>query len=138
MRFNSPAIPGECAALARQIPHRNSKRKPGALWGEPGQGDVYMNDTNASTENVARLAALFAGYMGAHGTHGEPYQEPGKAKWEIKGSGAKTLKQPVTLELWQQHVAGTRPLGIVLVNEKGLCSCASIDVDVYDKGDQLM
>jgi len=75
--------------------------------------------------------------MGAHGTHGEPYQEPGKAKWEIKGSGAKTLKQPVTLELWQQHVAGTRPLGIVLVNEKGLCSCASIDVDVYDKGDQL-
>lgn len=85
-----------------------------------------------STRDIAeRLAALFAGHSGAHGTHGEPYQEPGRLKWEIK-STARTLREPPTVELWEQHVAGKRPLGIISIREDSNCLWGSIDVDQYD------
>lgn len=73
--------------------------------------------------------SLFEGRSGAHGTHGEPTRD--KAKWGIQRT-ARTLREPVTIELWREHLAGTRPLGVIPVREDSTCSWGSIDVDVYD------
>ena len=80
---------------------------------------------------VQRLMALFTGFEGAHGTHGVPVRDPNGLKWAIKTS-AKTLREPVTLQMWEQHVAGTRPLGVIPVRTDGTCVWASIDYDKYD------
>lgn len=82
-------------------------------------------------EDVDRLMRLFRGYGAAHGTHGEPRQKPDSLKWEIK-STARTLREPVTRELWIQHLAGKRPLGIITIKEDGTCDWGGIDFDVYD------
>lgn len=86
----------------------------------------------ASGPAAVRLMALFEGYAGAHGTHGEPRQKADNPlKWEIK-STAETLKRPVTPDLWAQHLAGRRPLGIISIREDSMVRWGSIDYDVYD------
>ncbi len=72
--------------------------------------------------------ALFAGFSKAHGTHGEPVQDG--LKWAIKTT-ARTVREPVTEDLWQQHLDGKRPLGIIPIREDGSCSWGSIDIDQY-------
>lgn len=74
---------------------------------------------------------MFEGFNGAHGTHGMPDKEPDGLKWTIKRT-ARTVRAPVTLDLWQQHVAGKRPLGVTPIREDNTCSWGSIDYDVYD------
>lgn len=69
--------------------------------------------------------------MSAHGTHGEPVLKPGTMKWEIK-STAKTPREATTLDMWERHLAGTRPLGIIPIREDSTCVWGSIDVDEYD------
>lgn len=79
-----------------------------------------------------RMMKLFAGFEGAHGTHGSYEQNQSKnGKLEIKKS-ARTIREPVTVDLWKQHLAGTRALGIIPVNEKAECVWGCIDVDRYD------
>lgn len=87
----------------------------------------------APTDDAARMAALFAGNDGAHGTHDVPTRDG--LKWEIK-STASTVRRGPTVEMWRQHLSGARPLGVVPVRPDGTCSWGSIDVDVYD-GDHL-
>lgn len=74
---------------------------------------------------------LFAGFEGAHGTHGEPHRDPSSLKWAIKRT-AETLRRPYTLEDWTQHLEGKRPLGIMPILPDGTCWWASIDYDQYD------
>jgi hypothetical protein len=83
-------------------------------------------------ENAAqRIADLFAGFGASHGTHGTPYLDENGLKWNIKNV-ASTVKSPVTLDLWEQHLAGKRPLGVAPVREDDTCIWGSIDVDQYD------
>jgi hypothetical protein len=80
---------------------------------------------------AARMMDLFSGFESAHGTHAEPIQRPGSLKWEIRSSAA-TLREPVTLDLWQDHLTGKRPLGVIAIREDNTCMWGSIDYDVYD------
>ena len=80
-------------------------------------------------ENAMRMMELFAGNSRAHGTHGVPTKDG--LKWAINTT-AKTIKGPVTLELWRAHLTGDRPLGVVPICEDGACTWGSIDVDRYD------
>jgi hypothetical protein len=75
-----------------------------------------------------KMMALFAGFAGAHGTHGPPDRDGNK--WHIKRT-AQTLREPVTVELWELHLAGARPLGVIPIREDSLCQWGSIDVDDY-------
>lgn len=75
--------------------------------------------------------ALFAGHGGAYGTHGPPQQVPGGLKWEIK-STARTLRGPTTVEMWEEHLRGEKPLGVIPIREDSTCLWACIDVDKYD------
>jgi hypothetical protein len=75
------------------------------------------------------MMRLYAGHPGVHGTHGMPVRDG--PKWVIKTT-ARTLREPVTVELWEQHLAGKRPLGVVPITDENLCWWGSIDVDQYD------
>lgn len=75
--------------------------------------------------------ALFAGSETHSGTHGIPDLDPNGVKWTIKRT-AKTLKVPVTEALWQQHIDGKRPLGVVPIRGDSTCLWGSIDIDQYD------
>lgn len=87
---------------------------------------------------VSRISALFAGFAEAHGTHGVPTQDRGKGnKWSIK-STAKTIREPVTTDLWTQHLKGKRPLGVIAITERDTCRWGSIDVDEYEDSDALL
>lgn len=81
--------------------------------------------------SVEKLAALFQGFEQAHGTHGVPDRDPNGLKWNIKRT-AETIRAPATKEMWRQHVAGERPLGIVPIRKDNTCSWGSIDFDQYD------
>lgn len=78
------------------------------------------------------MMRLFAGYMGAHGTHGVTSRSESKGgKLEIKKS-ARTVREPVTEELWEAHLSGEKPLGIIPISEEQTCVWGCIDVDKYD------
>lgn len=77
------------------------------------------------------MMALFEGFDGAHGTHGEMVRNPDKNKLEIKGS-AKTVREPVTVELWLEHLSGGHFLGIIPTRRDDTCVWGCIDVDRYD------
>jgi len=83
-------------------------------------------------EETRRLMALFDGYDGAHGTHGEMVRNPDKhEKLEIKTS-ARTVREMVTEDLWLDHVEGRRPIGIIPIRGDNTCVWGCIDVDRYD------
>lgn len=75
---------------------------------------------------------LFQGYADAHGTHGAVSQNDLKGgKQEIKKS-ARTVREPVTVDLWNKHLAGDKPLGIIPIMADATCYWGCIDVDQYD------
>lgn len=81
----------------------------------------------AST-TAQRFFELFDGSPRAHGRYEVPRDvEPGE-KAEGK---ALTVYEAVTPELWQQHLDGLIGLGIVPLNDAGLCRWGAIDVDDY-------
>lgn len=84
------------------------------------------------TETARRFMRLFEGYAGAHGTHGDTKRSEAKGgKLEIKGT-ARTVREPVTEELWDEHLAGTKPIGIIPIREDSQCVWGCVDVDKYD------
>jgi D5 N terminal like len=93
--------------------------------------NTHQHDIPLSQDYPSRMMALFSGHGGAHGTHGEPTRELGSLKWGIKPT-AKTVHEPVTLGLWEQHLSGRRVLGIIPIDENGECRWGCIDIDEYD------
>lgn len=43
----------------------------------------------------------------------------------------RTVKKPVTVDLWRQHLAGTRPLSVALACDDGTSRCSVVDYDDY-------
>jgi hypothetical protein len=78
-----------------------------------------------------RMHVLFRGHTGGHGTYGQEERLPGRAKAEIKKS-ARTLREGPSPDLWQQHLTGTRPLGVIPIDSNGECYWGVIDIDKYD------
>ncbi|WP_225198823.1 plasmid replication protein, CyRepA1 family [Gluconobacter oxydans] len=79
------------------------------------------------------MLRLFKGNPAGHGTYAAKTSVPTRAgqKVEIKKT-ARTIRTAPTADLWQQHLDGTRPLGIVPVMPDGTCHWAGIDIDKYD------
>lgn len=75
--------------------------------------------------------SLFEGFTDAYGTYDSTAANEAKGgKLEIKQS-AKTVRSPVTRELWERHLAGTASLGIIPIRDNNTCLWGVIDVDVY-------
>ena len=82
---------------------------------------------------ASRMMSLFEGYGEAYGTYdaaSAAARELG-GKIEIK-STVKLKKEPVTVELWERHLTGTKPLGIIPIRDNDTCLWGCIDIDVYD------
>ena len=84
-----------------------------------------------ASKEAAMMKSLFAGFDQAYGTHGKPSAKLGVIKQEIKAT-ALTLKGEVTLELWDEHLQGNKPLGIIPILRNNNCNFAAIDIDKYD------
>lgn len=85
-----------------------------------------------SRSHAERMMALFRGFDGAHGTHGQTDKNQNKGgKLEIKKS-ARTIRERVTVGHWEKHLSGETPLGIIPIDENNMCSWGCIDVDRYD------
>jgi len=77
-----------------------------------------------------KLFQLFAGLGRAYGTYTIDDTDTGD---KVSGR-AMTIAEPVTVKLWQQHLDGSKSLGIVPIMDDGKCNWAAIDIDSY-KGD---
>lgn len=79
--------------------------------------------------SVAKLfMERFRGLMRAHGTY-----RLGKADASGKVQGqAKTLKAPITVKKWDEHLSGSIGIGVVPIGDDSSCHFGAIDVDVYD------
>jgi len=94
-------------------------------------GEGPLDEREDAACGAARFAALFDGHERAHGTYGKPVWELEKKKWGMNGT-ARTVHEPVTKGLWNQHLRGERPLGVIPITVDGTCKWGSIDYDVYD------
>jgi hypothetical protein len=83
------------------------------------------------SEEADKMFGLFTGYLGMYGTYKAEERNLNKNKLEIKKT-ARTIREPVTTKLWEAHLKGEQPLGIIPVDEKGRVKWAVIDVDRYD------
>jgi hypothetical protein len=83
------------------------------------------------SELAKKFMHLFQGYASAHGTHGVPERDRDGVKWSIKRT-AVTLRQSVSEDLWEQHLSGQRPLGVIPIREDSTCSWGGIDYDQYE------
>lgn len=77
-----------------------------------------------------RMMALLEGFSGAHGTYASEDKRANSPKSEIKRT-ARTVREAVTVSLWQQHLDGTRPLGIIPIRADSTCMWGAIDIDDY-------
>lgn len=77
-----------------------------------------------------RFMELFAGMMSAHG---EYILESGDAEAGKKHKGkARTLREPVTEDLWRSHIAGKTGIGIIPIREDNTAVWGCIDIDIYN------
>jgi hypothetical protein len=87
-----------------------------------------MTGGGMAKTHAKRLMTLFEGMKSAHGTY---EIQPSSQNGSKKTGKAVTLKQEVTLKLWEDHVDGIQGLGIVPINEKNMCKWGVIDIDDY-------
>lgn len=76
-----------------------------------------------------KLPEIFAGMQEAFGTY-EVDETQVRADGKKKGS-AVTYRQPVTLDHWNTHIAGSQRLGIIPIRSDNLCTWGCIDIDQY-------
>lgn len=83
---------------------------------------------------ASRIMALFEGYSEAHGTYNADDAKTSEykgGKLEIKRT-AKTVREKVTIDYWNLHLKGIRPIGIIPVRDNNTCVWGCIDIDIYD------
>jgi hypothetical protein len=80
--------------------------------------------------DAERLFHRFAGLSRAHGATRLKGVVTGKGKHEAH---SETVRKPATVELWEQHLAGTYGIGIVPIRDDATCCFGAIDIDQYDK-----
>lgn len=84
------------------------------------------------SETAIRMLSLFGGYSKAYGTYGSEEKNNSKGgKLEIR-STARTVREPVTEALWDIHLSGKHPIGIIPICEDNTAIWGVIDVDKYD------
>lgn len=83
-------------------------------------------------EELARsFYDLFRGSDRSHGAYViAPATGRSAAERKVQGK-AHTVRSPVTVPLWRDHLDGKKGLGVAPILEEGLCNFAAIDVDDY-------
>ena len=71
---------------------------------------------------------LFKGSDIAHGTFVVKNNRASDGK---KQGSAKILREPTTIEMWQEHLKGGVGLGIIPIRSDNKCRWGAIDIDDY-------
>ena len=74
---------------------------------------------------------LFAGLERAHGQYTVTGLSPDGTKGKMTGSRGTHPDEPVTLELWEDHLAGRMGLGIIPIRDDATVMFAAGDIDEY-------
>jgi hypothetical protein len=75
-----------------------------------------------------QFSILFAGLTRAH----TRYVTTGRRDERNKLEGEyRTIRQPLTADIWEQHLAGTYHAGICPITDNGNCVFGAIDIDSY-------
>ncbi|TAV05575.1 TOTE conflict system archaeo-eukaryotic primase domain-containing protein [Rhizobium ruizarguesonis] len=93
--------------------------------------------TAFEASSAHRLCELFLGAETRHGTYDPARLRLVGSKMEMKdatGEGPRDVKEPPTPQLWEQHLAGARPLGVSPLREDGMSRVGVVDIDRYDGG----
>ena len=77
---------------------------------------------------------LFEGNKRAHGIFNPDEQRADGKKLGVY----KIIKQPPTVELWQQHLNGKQGLGIIPIRDDNMCTWGAIDIDNYEVDHQVL
>lgn len=105
--------------------------KASGLSGAEAESPKFNQPYNTTTYTMAtQFHALFAGCERAHGSYGELSLDQGRSDGKIKGR-AVTKREPVTYQLWEQHLGGKYGIGIIPIRDDSTCVFGAIDVDVY-------
>ena len=86
------------------------------------------NGTSPAKELAERFFARFTGLSKAHGRARIGTTVSEKGKLEARG---ETVFTPTTVELWEQHLAGTYSLGGIPIKEDNTCTWGAVDIDNY-------
>jgi hypothetical protein len=70
---------------------------------------------------------IFDGLHRAYGTYNVTVE---KSSGKRVGKAA-IIKQPVTTDLWLDHLTGKQGIGIIPINDNSCCKFGAIDIDVY-------
>lgn len=78
-------------------------------------------------ELAVEFNRIFAGHEEAYGEYKITDTSGPKAKGK-----ANTVRQPVTLDLWESHLKGENSIGIIPINTSNNCVWGCVDVDEYE------
>jgi hypothetical protein len=76
-----------------------------------------------------RIYSLFSGSDIAHGTFdvkGADRSTDGKKK-----GVARVVREPATVEMWEEHIKGGTGLGVIPIKSDNMCQWGAIDIDDY-------
>ena len=73
---------------------------------------------------------VFSGLDRAHGIY-EITGQKNTARGVKKDGIAKTLHEPLTLELWKKHLDGEVSIGVIPITDDETCRWGCIDIDEY-------
>lgn len=99
---------------------KNTKELLNDLTGgvSPAVQDITPINNTIYRESTIRFMNLFSGLKRAFGVY--------------QNGRAKTLKNPVTVDLYDKHIDGISGLGVVPIDEDNMCRFAAIDIDIDD------
>lgn len=84
-------------------------------------------------ETAAHMMALFACSHRSHVTYVLGSERTRESDGKIMVA-YRTVKRPVTVDLWRRHLAGRYPLVVALACDDGTSRCSIVDVDDYAVG----
>ena len=79
-------------------------------------------------DRIKKFKDIFKGLERAHGC--TKISAPAENGVKVKGQSF-VVRQPVTDELWLQHLQGTQSLGIIPINDDNECIWGCVDIDSY-------
>ena len=77
-----------------------------------------------------KFMEIFSGLDRAYGIY-EITGQKNTAKGIKKDGRGKTLQEPLTLDLWKQHIAGEVSIGVIPLKDDETCKWGCIDIDEY-------
>jgi len=78
-------------------------------------------------ELASEFHRIFQGNENAHGEYKVTSNKGLKAVGK-----AQTLRSPLTIELWEQHLAGSTGIGSIPIQQTSQCMWGAVDIDQYD------